>query len=180
MRDMFTLLAKTCLAAILPLAAPAQNTNATVSVLSDTNAIHNFKVALLIPKTTFTNGEPVLCQAGLTNVSEVPTLVFPSVLELNLKFCVTNERGVQIHPFDFDYSAVRFGGLEVVPPHGVEYGRPFALNKYFQMSPGSYRIAVTREFGYPLNDVVFTSSVVTLKILDSPLSSATNAAPRTP
>jgi len=177
MRSSIALLMNCALVSLVPLAITAQNTNAVVNVLSDTNAVHNFKVALSFPKTTFTNGEPVICLAGLTNVSDSPTIVGTSSWLVNLKFLVTNETGAQIPPLHSDYSmGGGHIGPELVPPHGVERGfRPFPLNDYFKLTPGSYRISVVREMGYPFNNIMYTSQVVTIKILESPIPNMTNA-----
>lgn len=176
MRNSIVVLLKFWLIATSPLAAAAQHTNAVVSVLSDTNAVYNFKVALNFPKTTFTNGEPVFCLAGLTNVSETPTIVFPSLFELNLKFYVTNANGVRIAPAPWDYAMVPISGPILISPHNVEPRfQHFSLSDYFQLTPGTYTICVVREMGYPFNDIMYTSKVVTIKVLESPVPATTNA-----
>ena len=158
----------------LTLPAAGQNTNTVVSSVTDTNAAYNFEVALTFPKTIFTNGEPVICLAGLTNISDVPTIVGPSYTLTNLKFFVTNADGVQLASV-YEPHGGWVSAPELVPAHGVEHNfLPFRLSEFFKFTPGGYRVSVVRWMGYyPTNDITFTSQVVTIRVLESPGASAT-------
>jgi hypothetical protein len=175
MRAVIASLLRLSIVACLPLAAAGQATNAVASVLSDSNAAHNFKVALTFPKTTFTNGEPVICEAGLTNISDTPTIVIPSYLQVNLTFLVTNANGDQVPPLHL-VNGGSYSGPELVPAHSAEFRFiPFPLNEYFGLTPGSYRACVVRDLDIP--SITFTSQVVTIKILESSVPASTSAPP---
>jgi hypothetical protein len=180
MRKLFDLFLKSALIGLLPLTAGGQKTNSVVSIRSDTNAVYNFKVALNFPKKTFTNGEPVICMAGLTNISEVPTSVDPSCFLLDFNFLIANSHGVQVLPIHSVMHLISHGP-ETVQPHSVERCYiPYELSEDFRFSPGIYNVYAVRELGYPLNEVLCTSQVVTITILDSPVPSATNSPAQKP
>jgi len=177
MRMSILFILKCSLIALSAIGAGAQETNAVISILSDTNALRNFRLALEFTKTTFTNGEPVICMAGLTNVSDSPTIMAQSFFESNLKYLVTNANGVQISPIPWDYDMVAHPRPELIPAHSAERCFiPLELSHYFKLSPGTYTVCVVREMGYPFNDIMYTSKVVTVTILDSPPTSARNNA----
>jgi hypothetical protein len=163
------------LVALLTPLSRAQKTNDVVSIYTDTNAVHNFRLALSFPKTTFTNGEPVTCQYGLTNISETPTIITPSYFEDNLHFLITNSSGLQITPHPWHYEFQPVGGPERVPPHSTElsYYGLVPISDYFIFTPGTYQVSVVRDAGYATT-VMLTSSVVTITILPSPPPTATN------
>ncbi len=159
----------------VPLASEAQKTNDVVSIYSDTNAVYNLGLALSFPKTTFTNREPVICQYGLTNISETPTIITPSYFEDNLHFLITNANGLQITPPAKEYSFHPGGGPERVPPHSAElsYYGLVPISDYFIFTPGTYQVSVFRDVGYATT-VMLTSSVVTITILPPAPPTATN------
>ena len=173
MRAVLALWLGVWLIACSSLAAAGQTTNVAASVLSDSNAVHNFELALFFPKTTLTNGEPVICGAGLTNVSDTPTIVIPSYLEVNLTFLITDSNGDQIPPLHV-VNGGSFSGPELVPAHSAEFRFiPFPLNDYYGLSSGIYRVCVLRNLNIP--SITFTSQVVTIKILESSVPTATNS-----
>lgn len=174
MKSLIALTFRLSLIGFLPLAAAGQSTNAVVSIFSDTNAVKNFRVSFSFPKSTFTNGEPVTCLAGLTNVSEIPTIVVPSAVGMNLQFCVIDASGVPIPYSHLFRSTGPVPGPQLVPPHSVERGA-FVLNDYFQLTPGSYQVSVVRDMRYP--SIMLTSSVEAIKIVGSSAPAASNAPP---
>ena len=164
-----------------PMASSRQMTNGVTSVYSDTNAANNFRLVLRFPKATFTNGESVICQFGLTNISDTGTIVVPSLFEENVHFLVTNASGLRIKPLEADYSLQPYGGPELVPPHSMEksYYGLYPISWFLAFTPGTYQVCYVREFGNPSN-LMMTSKVVTITILDSPVSSATNSPAQKP
>jgi hypothetical protein len=159
---------------VLATISTGQSSSVPADAVSDTNAVYNFKLILSFPKTTFTNGEPVICLAGLTNISDSPTYVVPSFFEVNLMFCVTNANGDQVTQLDKDFSPTRYAGRELVPPHSAEIGLyPRPLNTGFTLSPGKYDVAVERRMGWP--SMTLKSEAVTITILDSPMPAPTTA-----
>jgi len=156
--------------------ATCQSTNSIISILNDTNALKNFELVLMFQKTNFTNGERIICMAGLTNVSDSPTIMIQSYLGLNLRFLVTNSDGVAISPRDLDYSAGPHNSPELILPHSVERSCfPFPLNDYFRLGPGGYRISVVREMGHPFEDIIYTSKPVTITVIEAAPPTLTNA-----
>jgi hypothetical protein len=172
------LLVKLGLIAFLAFPAAGQKTNVVRDTIFDSNAVRNFKLSLQFARTTFTNGEPVMCLSGLTNFSDIPTIVFPSYIGANLQLFVTNASGDQIPYSHLFRSSGPVVGGELVPPHSVERCYfAFPLNDHFQLPPGIYRVSAVRDIRYPLSDTTLTSSVVTIKIVEPPVSNATNAPP---
>jgi hypothetical protein len=177
MRNKYLLIQKCCLIGMLSAAANAQNSNAVVDPVLNTNALNNFKLLLTFATNTFTDREPIMYQAGLTNISDSPTLVLGSYINENFWFYITNENGIGILPIDEEYfwPGAR-GPREAVPPHGTErIFHPTPLNWYYELAPGKYRIYAIREVGNVVNSIIYTSQTVTITILDSPVPSATNS-----
>ena len=160
--------------AFLPLAAFPQESNVIANTLKDSNGVYNVKLVLTFPQSTFTNGEPIMFQAGLSNNSDSATIVMPSLLTLNLDLLVTNANGVQMVSLETDDHFFARISQELVSPHSLESSyRPIPLNKYFNLTTGTYRLCAVRYLGrYPYHMV--KSEVVTITILDSPVPTASN------
>jgi hypothetical protein len=116
--------------------------------------------------------EQVICQVGLSNISERPTLVAPSYYNESLFFYITNANGVRLPPIDEHYFwAGARGPREIVPAHGTErLFHPISLSGYYDFPPGTYRIFAVREF----RDFSITSQVTTIVIKEAQLLHATN------
>jgi hypothetical protein len=167
------------LIAFLSLAAGEEQANSIIDVASDTNAVQKLKLVLSFEKTTFTNREPVVCMAGLSNISDTPIIVSPSYLGWNLQLYVTNANGFKV-PYSLLFrSTGPVVGGELIPPHRIGRGS-FVLNDYFELLPGTYRVSGVRDIRYPLIQATLTSSVATIKVIDLPVSPPTNAPPTPP
>jgi hypothetical protein len=179
MRNSIILLLKCWLIGMLPVAASAQNANVVIDPVIHPDALQNFKLLLTFPTNTFTDRESIMYEAGLTNISDYPTIVLGSYFNENFWFYITNANGVRIPPIDDEYfwPGAR-GGREVVPPHGTErIFHPTPLNWYYVLAPGTYRIYAVREVGNVVNSIMYTSQPVTITIVESKASTATNTPP---
>ncbi len=181
MRNTIALFLKYWLIAILPMVASAQNTNAVVDPVVETNALTNFTLLLTFATNTFTNREPIIFQAGLSNMSASPILVLGSYINENYWLYITNSVGVRIPMIDDQYSWLGArGGRDVVPAHGTEsFFRPDTLNAYYKLAPDTYRICAVREVGNDGYSIMYTSQPVTISIVESKAPTATNSPPPT-
>jgi hypothetical protein len=159
---------------MLPLRVYAQNTNAVVDPAQNTYALTNLTLLLTFATNTFAKGEPVMFQAGLSNMSDSPIRLLGSYYNENVWFYITNANGVRVPPIDEEYfwPGAR-GGPETVPAHGTErWFHAIPLDEYYLLAPGTYRIFAVR--GNEVNSLMYTSQPVTISIMESAPSITTN------
>ncbi len=164
---------------MLPLGVYAQETNAAVDPAQNRSVLTNLTLLLTFATNTFAKGEPVMFQAGLSNMSDSPIRLLGAYYNENVWFYITNATGVRVTPINEEYfwPGAR-GGRETVPAHGTErWFHPIALDEYYLLSPGTYRIFAVR--GNEFSSLMYTSQPVTISIVESKAPTATNSPPPT-
>jgi hypothetical protein len=158
----------TALVVLLQLAGIASDeaTN-SVSTASDVpKAVHDLRLSLVFPKTTFTNGEPIVARSVFTNTTESPVSLPTAHVGSTLVLAVTNENNLRIPLMDDSYGEVYSSSFALsVPPHDC-ISDSVEISRLFSLKPGVYRISAKREMALypPFGQSFVASDVATITI----------------
>ena len=147
--------------------ALGDETNAPKTTINYANEATSVHLLLILQKTTFTNGEPILISGVLSNVTDSPGAVRTSDGEIGLDFIVSDTNNQPVARKNDGARLFSSGGIaKSLPAHGC-ITNTIALDKRYKFELGTYQISAKREMALrpPWGSNTVTSLIVSFTIV---------------